>query len=303
MNDIDNINYNFNESNVFWLNVAISFIMFGVALGLTTSDFKRVFTQPKQIFAGLFSQLICLPLLTLVLIHIFRPIPSVALGMILVSVCPGGNISNFMSSLAKANVALSVSLTIVTSSLSIITTPIGLAFYGSLYEPSRMLLREVSLSIPEVFTTIFFIIFLPMMIGMLVRHYASTIADKLEYVLKQLSMMIFLVIVVLGIFTNLDSFLSYIPIVLGLVAIHNLVAFSVGYSIAKLFSLDYKSTKTLTIETGIQNSGLGIALIFTFFSGLGGMLLVAAAWGVFHIISGLSIAHFFARKKVSLVTP
>ncbi len=299
MNEIDSFNYNFNESNVFWLNVAISFIMFGVALGLTTSDFKRVFTQPKQIIAGLLSQLICLPLITLVLVYIFQPRPSIALGMILVSVCPGGNISNFMSSVAKANVALSVSLTIVTSTLSIISTPIGLAFYGSLYKPSKMLLKEISLSIPEVFTTIFFIILLPMILGMIVRHYFASYVMKIEKIIKQLSMLIFMLIVLLAVVANLDSFSLYIPLVIGIVVLHNLVAFSMGFIVAKLFSLDPKSTKTLTIETGIQNSGLGIALIFTFFNGLGGMILVAAAWGVFHIISGLSLAHILARTKVS----
>lgn len=296
MKNIDDISYNFNESNVFWLNVAISFIMLGVALGLTIDDFKRVFRQPRQVLAGLISQLLVLPFITVVLIYIFKPQPSIALGMVLISVCPGGNISNFMSSMAKANVALSVSLTIATSSFAILFTPLGLAFYGSLYEPSKQLLREVSLSIPEVFTTIFFIIVLPMIVGMLIRHYYPSFALKVENVLKKVSMLIFVVIVILAVFTNFDSFITYIPAVMGYVIIHNFCALLGGNLVSRLFSLDLASRKTLTIETGIQNSGLGLALIFSFFNGLGGMTLVAAAWGVWHIIAGLSIAKYYSRK-------
>ncbi len=296
MRNIDDISYNFNESNVFWLNVAISFIMLGVALGLTIEDFKRVFKQPKQVLAGLISQLLVLPVVTLILIYIFQPQPSIALGMILISVCPGGNISNFMSSLAKANVALSVSLTVVTSSLAIIFTPLGLRFYGSLYEPSQQLLREVSLNITDVFSTIFFIIGLPMLVGMLVKYFYNDFAITVENVLKKVSMLIFIAIVIIAVFTNFDSFLTYIPAVMGYVIIHNFCALLGGNMVSRLFSLDQASRKTLTIETGIQNSGLGLALIFTFFNGLGGMTLVAAAWGVWHIIAGLSIAKYYSRK-------
>ena len=297
MDNVDDIPYNFNESNVFWLNVAISFNMLGVALGLTVNDFKRVFTQPKQVFAGLVSQLLVLPIVTLILIYMFKPQASIALGMILISVCPGGNISNFMSSLAKANVALSVSLTVITSSLAIVFTPLGLAFYGSLYEPTKLLLRKVSLSIPEVFTTIFFIIVLPMIIGMLIKHFYNDFAIKIENILKKLSMLIFILIVIIAVFTNFDAFITYIPAVMGLVILHNLSALLGGNLVSRLFSLNLPSRKTLTIETGIQNSGLGLALIFTFFEGLGGMTLVAAAWGVWHIIAGLSIAMFYGRNS------
>jgi len=198
--------------------------------------------------------------------------------------------------MAHANVALSVSLTLVTSSLAVIFTPLGLTFYGSLYEPSQELLRKISLSVPDVLATIFFIIVFPMLIGMLVRYFQKGLALKLEKVLKNVSMIIFLVIVILAVASNFDSFITYIPAVMGLVIIHNFCAFLGGNLIARFFSLDAASRKTLTIETGIQNSGLALALIFTFFNGLGGMTLVAAAWGVWHIIAGLSVASFLGRN-------
>jgi len=295
MEGIDYLEYNFNENNVFILNIAVSFIMFGVALGLQTSDFKAVIKQPKQIVAGLLSQLVFLPIITLVIIHIVKPQASVALGMILISVCPGGNISNFMSSLAKANVALSVSLTAITSTLAIFFTPIGLAMWGSMYRPAYNLLRSIELNYIDVLLTVFFIIVIPLVIGMYIRRKYSAFALKVEQIMKNLSILIFLGIVVFAIMSNIEPFKKYMPFVSGLVILHNLLAISIGYITAKAFVLNKNSVKTLMIETGIQNSGLGLAIIFTFFGGLGGMTLVAAGWGVWHIISGLVISKVLSR--------
>lgn len=296
MENLDLIQYNFNQNNVIILNIAVGFIMFGVALGLSVTDFKQVFKNPKYIFAGLFSQLLILPILTIALIHIIKPQASVALGMILISVCPGGNISNFMSSVAKANVALSVSLTALTSTAAVLLTPLGLTLWGQLYEPASTLLRSIQLDFLNVLATVFLIIIVPLALGMGIRQYNKQMAIRWESNLKTLSMLIFLAIVCFAVFSNLDSFMNYIPLVMGIVIIHNALAIGGGLSVAKLFKLDNPSTKTLMIETGIQNSGLGLALIFSFFDGLGGMTLVAAAWGVWHIIAGLTLSTFLSKR-------
>lgn len=296
MEGLDFLEYNFNENNVLILNIAVGFIMFGVALGLRIDDFKTVIQQPKQIFAGLLSQLLFLPILTIIIIHIFEPQASVALGMILISVCPGGNISNFMSSLAKANVALSVSLTAITSTVAVFFTPIGLAWWGSMYEPAHDILTSIELNYIDVLITVFLIIVVPLVIGMYVRSKYEKFALRVEQIMKNLSILIFLGIVIFAVISNLDPFIKYMPDVAGLVILHNLVAISIGYVTAKVFSLHKSSVKTLMIETGIQNSGLGLALIFTFFGGLGGMTLVAAGWGVWHIISGLLLSKFLSKR-------
>jgi len=295
MEGLDYLEYNFNENNVLLLNIAVGIIMFGVALGLQISDFKTVFKHPKQILAGLLSQLLFLPILTLVIIHLVQPQASVALGMILISVCPGGNISNFMSSLAKANVALSVSLTAITSTIAIFFTPIGLACWGSMYEPAHNLLRVVELNYLDVLITVFFIIVVPLIVGMSIRQSFEELAQRIEKVMKNLSILIFLGIVIFAVISNIEPFIKYMPFVAGLVILHNLLAITVGFVTAKVFALKKSSVKTLMIETGIQNSGLGLALIFTFFGGLGGMTLVAAGWGVWHIISGLVMSKIMSR--------
>lgn len=297
MENLDQIQYSFNQNNVLILNIAVAFIMFGVALGLSVSDFKRVIKNPKHVLAGLLSQLLLLPLLTILLIYVIRPQASVALGMILISVCPGGNISNFMSSVAKANVALSVSLTAITSTTAVLCTPFGLRFWGQFYEPANTLLRSIQLNYTNVLSTVFFIIIVPLLMGMLIRQKNKALAVRWERYLKSLSMIIFLVIVLFAVISNLNSFINYIPFVIGIVILHNALAIGAGFSVAKLFRLDIASTKTLMIETGIQNSGLGLAIIFSFFDGLGGMTLVAAAWGVWHIIAGLTLSSFLSRKS------
>lgn len=293
---IDNIEIAFDAQGVFLVNVSLAFIMFGVALGLTPKHFIDTIRTPKKLVAGLLSQLVLLPLLTLALVHLIQPAPSIALGMILVSVCPGGNISNFICSLAKGNVALSVSLTAITSISAILWTPFGLSFWSSLYEPSAQIMREIKIDYAQVFVTILSVIAIPLFIGMQVKKHFPGFTKRIMLTMRVLSIAIFFIIVAIALFSNLDIFFNYLPIVFLLVLIHNAVALSTGYSVAVLFGLPKADRRSLAIETGIQNSGLGLLLIFTFFNGLGGMALVTAWWGIWHFVSGLGIAFWWARR-------
>jgi len=293
-NELDFIEFNFNSTGVFIINIAVAFVMFGVAVGLTPQNFYDVLKQPRKVMVGLFAQLICLPLATIILITIIKPQASVALGMILISVCPGGNISNFMTSVAKANVALSVCLTAITSVSAILLTPLGLSFWGQFYKPALDIMVRVELKFLDVFMTIFIIIIAPMIIGMYLRGRRPELVKKWQPWLKTLSMVIFILIVIAAVLTNFEVFIENIPLVLGVVILHNVIAYLTGGSIAMLAGLDISDIKSITIETGIQNSGLGLALIFAFFDGLGGMTVVAAAWGIWHIISGLILSHSLA---------
>ena len=126
------------------MNLTLAFIMFGIALDLSVDKFKGVFSTPKKLVAGLVAQLVLLPFLTYVLVVLTQPEPSIALGMFLVAACPGGNISNFISSIAKANVALSISLTTITSLAAILFTPLNFSVYGNLYEPAEDIMRTIS---------------------------------------------------------------------------------------------------------------------------------------------------------------
>lgn len=296
MDSIDQVRLNFSEANLFYLNLSLGFIMFGVAINLRVDDFLRVIRNPKSALAGILSQFIILPALTFLLILIVQPRPSFALGMMLVAACPGGNISNFMSAMARGNAALSVSLTAVSSTLAIILTPINLTLWAGLYPPTANILTEVSLDFWQLLKTITMLLLIPIVLGMLLRKWKPRVADRLHPVMHYSSIGIFVAIVLMAFSANFDLFLQYIHLVVLLVLVHNAIALTAGYQMARAFKLDEQDKRSIAIETGIQNSGLGLILIFSFFDGLGGMAIVAAWWGIWHIISGLSMAYFWNRN-------
>ncbi len=295
--DLDSISLNFSSDDLLLLNLALALIMYGVALDLRFEDFKYLVKNPKGFFLGIFSQFILLPFLTWCLISVIQPPPSVALGMFLVAACPGGNVSNFLTNYAKGNTALSVSLTGFSTVLAIITTPLNFALWAGLYSPTASMLKEISLDYQDVFFTVSLILGIPLILGILTHQYATGFAEKASKVLKPLSLVIFAAFVIVAFIGNLDLFLKYISMIFLWVLAHNTVGLSAGYFTGKVFRLPFADVKTLTIETGIQNSGLGLVLIFTYFDGLGGMAIITAWWGIWHLISGITIASIWKNTN------
>lgn len=297
MSNLDAIRLNFNPESLQTLNWILAFIMFGVALELRWVDFVRLKDNPKASVVGIASQFLLLPFLTFILVLLLRPHPSLALGMMLVAACPGGNISNFLTYLAKGNTALSISLTAVGTALAVFTTPINLSVWANLYSPTSGLLKQVSLDSWNMITTILVLAGVPLMLGMLVNHYFPQVAQKLSKGVKPVSILIFVIFVMIAFSSNYRLFSQHIDKVAFIVLIHNAVALAAGFFAARWAGLPVAEQRTISIETGIQNSGLGLILIFRFFDGMGGMALVAAWWGIWHIVSGLAIAMFWARWK------
>lgn len=294
---LDALKINFDEQALWTLNFALAFIMFGIALEISLSDFKELLKKPKPILVGVFSQFIFLPIVTFLLVYIVEPTPSIALGMFMVAACPGGNVSNFITHLAKGNSALSVSLTAIATLLAIVMTPLNLKFWGSLYLPTAMILEEVAISPLKMIQLVALLLGVPLVLGMLVKYKFPIIAQKAAKILKIASLLFFIVLIFIALFNNRDIFLDYIFYVFGITIFHNLLAFFTGFSLASMFGLSVKDKRAITIETGIQNSGLGLLLIFTFFEGLGGMALLAAFWGVWHLVSGLILATYWNKKQ------
>jgi len=295
--DIDSIKINFSTDALWMLNIALAIIMFGVSLDIKIEDFKRLLNNPKIVLVGVVSQFILLPLLTYLAIKIIQPHPSFALGMMMVAACPGGNVSNFFSKMAKGNAALSVSLTAFATLICIFMTPFNLHLWGSLYEPTNNILKTVSLNPFELFKLVILILGVPLLLGMLVNHYNDKLATKINAFLRPFSVFFFVLLLCIALYENINIFKQHIHLVFFLVIFHNIFAFVIGYTTAKLTGLNKQDTKTITIETGIQNSGLGLLLIFSFFNGLGGMALLAAFWGVWDIFSGMALATYWGRKK------
>lgn len=296
-NPLDAVRLNFSQGDLLLLNLALALIMYGVALDLRWSDFKYLIQHPKAFFLGVFSQFLALPFLTWILITLLNPPPSVALGMFLVAACPGGNVSNFLTNLSKGNTALSVSLTAFSSVSAIFLTPLNFALWAGFYPPTSLLLKEISLDISEVFFTIGIILGIPLILGILTRQKLPDFSAKASKILKPLSILIFAAFVILAFSGNFELFTQYIGMIFFWVLMHNFVALGAGFLTAKVGRLPLADIKTITIETGIQNSGLGLVLIFTYFEGLGGMAIITAWWGIWHLISGMTVASLWKNRK------
>ncbi|MBQ7708749.1 MAG: bile acid:sodium symporter family protein [Bacteroidales bacterium] len=307
MRTIDSIQVSLNAGGMNTINIILAFVMYGVALGIKPQIFVEVFRKPKSVLLGMLCQLVLLPAFTCALAILLTGwiSPMMGLGMILVAACPGGNISNFMSSLGKANIELSVSLTAISTALAVFLTPFNFWLWGSLYLNSAAVSADIPrLVIPlmDVFKTIFILLGIPLLLGMATRQWLPKVADFLKKPLQWLSIIIFLAMVVLSFSSNIDAFLVSVKYIFLVVLIHNLLALSIGFVVGTVAKLPFRDRRTLTIETGIQNSGLGLVLLlgtslFANFPPHGGMLVITAWWGIWHIISGLTVATIFNKSK------
>lgn len=299
MNQLDTIHINFSPQSLVLLNIILGFILFGIALELKKEDFTSLLKNKKTTFVGLSAHFLLLPLLTFVLVKLLHPPPSVALGMILVGSCPGGNMSNMFSHMAKGNTALAVGLTSVSHILAIVLTPLNFSFYGGLDTETAALLKTIHLDVADVFQTISFVIILPLAVGILLNYNKPVLAEKLSKLMKSFSLIAFALFLIAAFVGNAKVFTANLTTIMPLVIIHNAIALASGFTFAKLWQLEFRDIKTITFETGVQNSGLGLILIFTFFNGLGGMAIVAASWGVWHLVTGGALAFYWGRKTTA----
>ena len=310
LESLNSVSINFGEFGITIVNIILAFVMFGVALGIKPRTMKEVFKRPKSVFIGVFLQWIALPAVTFAVALAMGPVitPMIALGMILVASCPGGNISNFLSALSKGNIALSVSMTAVTTAMSPFITPINFFFWGSLYSQVMTIKRDIPmLMIPffPMLEQILLLLGLTIVLGILFARYFPNATKKISKPLQGLSVALFIGMVIVSFAQNFQIFVDNIFYVFFIVLLHNALALSTGYFGGRLAKLPIGDVKSLTVETGIQNSGLGLVLLFnpaifppeTWHGHYGGMLFVTAWWGVWHIVSGLSMAYYFRRIK------
>ncbi|MGM0496681.1 MAG: bile acid:sodium symporter family protein [Bacteroidota bacterium] len=297
---LDTIDLNFSPTGLLILNIALAIIMFGVALEIDVSNFKQIAKKPKSAILGFLSQFLLLPAITFLLILIIDPSSSVALGMLLVSVCPGGNISNFISHLAKGNTALSVTLTALATIASLFLTPLNFAFWGNLYEKTSEIIMPIDINTWHMLRTVFILLGIPLVTGIFFARKLPEITKKITKPIKMISILIFAGFVVAAFANNFNYFLKYIHLIILIVLVHNAVALLAGFTVGSVFKVPRIDRRSLTIETGIQNSGLALVLIFNpnLFDGLGGMAFVAAWWGVWHLIAGVGIAALWSKKPL-----
>jgi len=290
---LDSITLDLGGGSEWALALILSLMMFAVALGLRTEHFRFFKENPKIYFAGVLAQIIGLPALTLLICYVVNPPASVALGMILIACCPGGNTSNLLALFGRANTALSVSLTATSSLTAAFITPISIIFWCGLYPPTQSLLTEINLDKWEFLQNTLLILALPLLLGMLLARFAPALSIKLQKPLSALAGIGLIVIIVGACLQYLPVFFQLGLAIFALVIIHNGLAFLMGYMAGVLTKADTPSRRALTFEVGIQNSGLGIVILLTQLGGLGGAGVVAGLWGTWHIIAGLILVAVF----------
>lgn len=288
--DVDSIRIAFDEGSLTVLKVVIGAILFGIALDTRVEDFAAALKRPVVIAIGVVAQFLFLPALTFLLTLALDVRGSVALGMILVACCPPGNVSNILTHRAGGDVALSVSMTAVGNVLAIVLMPLNVALWGGLHPSGKAVLETIELSALDMLAEIAFVIGLPFVVGITIAAMWPRVAGIGHRVIGPVSFIALAAVILVGVTNNWDIFIAYIGVVLVAVFLHDALALLLGYSIARLTRLPTRSTKAMTFEVGIRNAGLGLLLVFTYFDGLGGMALVAAWWGIWDIVAGLTVA-------------
>lgn len=312
LESLSSVTINFGEGGMMIVNIILAFVMFGVALGIKTQTFKDVFRNPKSVIVGLLMQWIGLPAVTFIVCLILNPVitPMVALGMILVACCPGGNISNFISSLSKGNIELSVSMTAVSTAFAPIITPLNFFVWGNLYSQIVSIRAQIpTLHIPfmPMLEQILLLLGVPIVLGLVFAKYFPNATKKITKPAQIISILLFIGMVIVSFSQNFQIIVDNIFYIFFIVLLHNACALGTGYLGGTLAKLPQRDRRSLTVEVGIQNSGLGLILLFNpaifppevWHSYYGGMLLITAWWGIWHIVSGLTVAYLFRRKPLT----
>ena len=278
--------------------LALVLVMFSVALGLRVDDFAFLREKPLLFAGGVISQVVILPLVTFLLILVLRPAASIALGMIVVACCPGGAVSNLLTYLSRGNVAVSVALTATSSLLAAILTPTSILFWSQAYEPTATLLRTLEVN-PLIFigqTTL--LLAVPLVLGMVLAARAPDVAARIKQRTTVLGVSVLVGVIIYGIVYFFPVLFPALPLLGGIVVLHNTLAFATGALAGRALSRLSATRRALTFEIGIQNSGLALVILLSQLKGLGGAAAIAAVWGVWHLIAGGLLAVFFRQLDV-----
>ena len=274
-----------------FLPLALAFIMFSLGLSLTIADFARVAKQPKDFFVGAVSQIIILPLVALILVMIWPLSPELALGVMLIAAAPGGATSNIITSFAKGDVALSVSLTAIISLLCVFTIPFIVLISLNILTDSS---SGLSISILDIAIKMFLIVTVPVIIGMLCRKYFSNFSISFEIISKKISAILFVIVLIGAILSEKDNIISYFSQAGLITLVLNLLMMTIAFYIAKLFSTAIAQRKALIVEIGLQNGTLAIVVATSVFDG-GVYLIPAATYSLIMFVTSLLYV-YFARK-------
>ena len=272
-----------------WIIPLLAGVMFTMGLTLKAADFKRILEDPRPIIVGVLLQFILMPLLAVVLAKMFGLSNQLTAGLVLVGCCAGGTASNVISYLARADLALSISMTVCSTLVGVVATPLLTGFY---------LATTINVDTIGMLVSIIQIVLIPVLAGITLSHFFPELIRPLTPALPALSILIILTIIAIVVALNSDSLLEVGALTLVAVVLHNLSGMCGGFYLSRLMGFDTRQSHTIAIEVGMQNSGLGVALALEFFSATAA--LPGALFSVWHNISGSLLASQWSRKRESL---
>ena len=269
-----------------YVNTLLGIVMFGMGMTLKLSDFKVVFTKPKAVITGILSQFIIMPLLAFLLVKIFNLDPALAVGVILVGSCPGGTSSNVMTYLAKGDVALSVGMTACTTILAPVVTPALVLLLGG---------ETINVSYMSMLMSIVQVVLVPIVLGFVINHFFEKFAQACAKVLPLVSVIAICLIIMAVVAANAAKIMTVGWLIVVVVMLHNLCGYALGYGVGKVLGLSRNQMRTLSIEVGMQNSGLATSLATVHFATMPLAAVPGTVFSVWHNISGAIYANILAR--------
>ncbi|MGJ4731980.1 bile acid:sodium symporter family protein [Leptospira levettii] len=290
---------NYNNDYQIVLGLVLALMIFGVALELRFIAFKAVLQRPVAALAGLIGQVVFLPWVTLLITLVLDLPAGIELGMLLVAASPGGNLSNIITHLGKGNTALSVSMTAVSSLFAIITLPLNFTLTAHLNPVTYAMISgsgDLRIDSLMIVKGLIVLLLIPLLLGMFLGNFVTGFAHKITPFFKRVSSFAFLIFLVVAVGGNWKIFLDNLGFVFVIVVFHNFIALVIGNLIARVFLQNEANKRAITIEVGMQNSGLALGLILTQFQAEPNMALVAAFWGIWHIISGLILVAYWKSR-------
>ncbi len=273
-----------------WINYLLMVVMFGMGLTMKPRDFALVFKRPKDILAGTAAQFIIMPALAFGLSKLFQLDPALTAGVVLVGTCPGGTSSNVITYLSKGDVALSVGMTSVNTLLAPLLTP-AITWL--------LLQTTVRVDVWAMFWSIIQVIIIPVALGFVINRFFGKFTEKAVAVLPSVSTVAICLIIAAVVSHNAEKIYTSGVLVFAVVILHNLLGYAGGFGLGKLLKMPPEKVKALSIEVGMQNSGLATSLAGTAFSGLAMATVPGAVFSVWHNISGAILAGFYRRWKNS----
>ena len=296
MDDINQIPFNFDPRIGMIVGVMVGFLVFAISLDLTWEKMLRVLKKPKAPTIGLVAQFGILPAIAFLGLYLTEA-PSIALGLLLVTCCPGGALSNYLTGVAKGDVATSISMTTVSTLFSIILTPVLFAFWASMNPSTLEVLQNISMDPQRVIMTLLIMLVIPVTAGILLRAKRPDTANRIRKAVRLIAGIVFAVIVAMIIGSNIKSLSLLAQTALFPVIITFTIAVGLGWSLGKLTGLLSADRRAVAIEVAFQNVALAIGLGIAFFPSLAGITAVSILWGIVHLTLGTGLALVWSRIK------